>query len=369
MGSISTSALFTPIKIGATQLEHRVVFAPCTRFRSTPETHIPLVPLVKTYYEQRASVPGTLIISEGTLIAEKASGMPSVPGIWSDEQINAWKEITGAVHAKKSFIFLQLWALGRAARSEYLHGHPYIGASSIRLSTAAADTPDPRPLTIPEIDEYVGLYTTAAKNAIAAGFDGVEVHSANGYLLDQFLQEVSNNRTDEYGGSIENRSRFGLRVVDAVAKAIGADKTGVRLSPWNDYQDMKMKNPFPQFEHFVSSLVSSHPDLAYVHFVEPEISGTVSVHAKEGETNDPFRKIWGSRPFISCGSYAREKAIKVAEDTGDIVAFGRAFIANPDLPFRLRENIELNTPDVSTFFTRGEKGYTDYPFAKEFTQE
>ncbi|KAH6888270.1 NADH:flavin oxidoreductase/NADH oxidase [Coprinopsis sp. MPI-PUGE-AT-0042] len=369
MGSISTSALFTPIKVGSTQLEHRVVFAPCTRFRSTPETHVPLVPLVKTYYEQRASVPGTLIITEGTLIAEKAGGMRAVPGIWSDEQIKAWKEITDVVHAKRSFIFLQICAVGRAARSEHLHGHPIVGASSIRLSTAAADTPDPRPLTIPEIDEYVGLFTTAAKNAMAAGFDGVEIHSANGYLLDQFLQDLSNNRTDEYGGSIENRSRFGLRVVDAVAKAIGADKTGIRLSPWNDYQDMKMKDPIPQFEHFMTSLVASHPDLAYVHFIEPGISGTLSVHAQEGETNDPFRKIWGSRPFISCGGYTREKAIEVAEEKGDIVAFGRPFIANPDLPFRLRENIQLNTPDVSTFYTSGEKGYTDYPFAKEFIQK
>ncbi|KAH6888263.1 NADH:flavin oxidoreductase/NADH oxidase [Coprinopsis sp. MPI-PUGE-AT-0042] len=346
MGSISTAALFTPIKIGASQLEHRV-----------------------TYYEQRASVPGTLIITEATFIAEKAGGMHAVPGIWSDEQIRSWKEITDAVHANKSFIFVQLWALGRAARPEHLHGHPYVGASSIRLSTAAADTPDPRPLTIPEIDEYVDLYATAAQNAMIAGFDGVEVHSANSYLLDQFLQDVSNDRTDEYGGSIENRSRFGLRVVDAVVKAIGADKTGIRLSPWNNYQDMRMKDPIPQFEHFMSSLVSSHPDLAYVHFVEPEISGTISVRAKEGETNDPFRKIWGSRPFISCGAYTREKAIEVAEEKGDIVAFGRPFIANPDLPFRLRENIGLNTPDVSTFYTSGEKGYIDYPFAKQFVQK
>ncbi|KAH6907104.1 NADH:flavin oxidoreductase/NADH oxidase [Coprinopsis sp. MPI-PUGE-AT-0042] len=369
MGSISASALFTPIKIGATQLKHRVVFAPCTRFRSTPDTHIPLVPLKTTYYEQRASVPGTLIITEATLIAEKAGGMHNVPGIWSEEQIIAWKEITGAVHARKSSIFLQLWALGRAARPEHLHGRPYVGASSIRLSTAAADTPDPQPLAVPEIDEYGGLYTTAAKNALVAGFDGVEVNSCNGYLLDQFLQDVSNNRTDEYGGSIENRSRFGLRVVDAVAKAVGAEKTGIRLSPWNTYQDMKMKNPVPQFEHFVSSLVKSHPDLAYIHFIEPNVSADTSVAAGEGETNDPFRKIWGSRPFISCGNYTRESATKVAEEKGDIVAFGRSFITNPDLPFRLKENIELNTPDVSTFYTSGEKGYIDYPFAKEFTHE
>ncbi|KAH6893960.1 NADH:flavin oxidoreductase/NADH oxidase [Coprinopsis sp. MPI-PUGE-AT-0042] len=165
------------------------------------------------------------------------------------------------------------------------------------------------------------LRASSLKNVITAGFDGVEVHSANGYLLDQFLQDVSNNRTDDYGGSIENRSRFALRVVDAVVKAIGADKTGVRLSPWDDYQDMKMKNPIPQFEHVISSLVESHPDLAYVHFVEPEISGHAIVPTEEGESSDPFRKIWGSRPFISCGNYTRESATKVAEEKGDIVAF------------------------------------------------
>ncbi|KAH6893969.1 NADH:flavin oxidoreductase/NADH oxidase [Coprinopsis sp. MPI-PUGE-AT-0042] len=363
MGSISTSALFTPAKVGASQLQHKVVFAPCTRVRATSGTHIPIVPLVKTYYEQRASVPGTLIITEGTLIAEKAGGMDNVPGIYSDEQISAWKEITDAVHAKKSFIYLQLWAMGRAARPQHLQGHPHVSASSIRLSNAAADTPDPRPLTLPEIDEYVGLYTTAAKNAMAAGFDGVEIHSANGYILDQFLQDVSNERTDEYGG------RFTLRVVDSVIKAVGADRTGVRLSPWSTFQDMRMKNPVPQFEHILSSLVKLHPDLAYVHFIEPEISGNISVPAGEGETNDRFREIWGSRPFISCGNYTRESAIKAADSKGDIVAFGRPFMANPDLPFRLRENIELNTPDLSTFYTSGEKGYIDYPFAKEFNQE
>ncbi|KAH6907101.1 NADH:flavin oxidoreductase/NADH oxidase [Coprinopsis sp. MPI-PUGE-AT-0042] len=346
MGSISTSALFTPIKVGATQLKHRVVFAPCTRFRSTPETHIPLLPLKKTYYEQRASVPGTLIITEATFIAEKAGGMHAVPGIWSEEQISAWKELDPSTST--------------------------VTPTLARLPSASLPPPpipDPRPLTIPEIDEYVGFYTTAAKNAITAGFDGVEVHSANGYLIDQFLQDVSNNRTDDYGGSIENRSRFGLRVVDAVVKAIGADKTGIRLSPWSTYQDMKMKNPVPQYEHLLSSLVKSHPDLAYVHFIEPDISGNVSVPAEEGQSNDPFRKIWGSRPFISCGNYTRESATKVAEEKGDIIAFGRSFIANPDLPFRLRENIALNTPDASTFYTSGEKGYIDYPFAKEFPQE
>jgi NADPH2 dehydrogenase len=257
MGSISAPALFAPTKVGASHLKHRVVFAPCTRFRCDPETHAPIVPLKKMYYEQRASVPGTLIISEGTIVAEKACGMGNAPGIWSNEQISAWKEvstltlvassylsdrmpipyqITEAVHAKGSFIYLQLYAMGRAARPEFLHGHPLVSASGLRLSTAAPDIPDPRPLTIPEINEYVELFAAAARNAIAAGFDGVEVHSANGYLLDQFLQDVSNKRTDDYGGSIEKRSRFGLRVVDSVVKAIGANRTGVRFSPWSTFQ-------------------------------------------------------------------------------------------------------------------------------------
>ncbi|KAH6893968.1 NADH:flavin oxidoreductase/NADH oxidase [Coprinopsis sp. MPI-PUGE-AT-0042] len=352
MGSISPSALFTPVKVGTCQLKHRVAFAPCTRFRNTPGAHAPIVPLVKKYYEQRASVSGTLIVTEATIIAEKAGGMDGVPGIYSEDQIRAWKEITDAVHAKGSFIYVQLWALGRAARPQHLQGHPHISVSPIRLSTAAANIPTPRELTLEEIKEYVELFATRRKKC-----DG-------GW----FMQDVSNKRNDEYGGSIENRSRFGLEVVDAVVKAIGAERVAVRLSPWSTHQDMKMENPVPQFEHFISCLVKTHPSLAYLHFIEPTISGLTSAPAAEWETNDYFRKAWGPRPFISCGDYTRESAINVAETKGDIIAFGRAFIANPDLPFRLEKDLQLNPVDTSTFYVGGEKGYTDYPFTEEFLQ-
>ncbi|KAH6910508.1 NADH:flavin oxidoreductase/NADH oxidase [Coprinopsis sp. MPI-PUGE-AT-0042] len=375
MGSTTSEPkLFEPIRVGTTLLKHRVVFAPCTRVRADPATGVPDVPLMKTYYEQRASVPGTLIVTEGTFIAQRAGGFDGVPGIWSDEQVAAWKEITDAVHAKGSCIFVQLWALGRAARLENLRGNPFIAPSPIKLSTASPETPEPREMTVDEIKEYVGLYTTAAKQAVAAGFDGVEIHGANGYLVDQFLQDVSNKRTDSYGGSIENRARFGLEVVSSIANAIGEDKTAIRLSPWGRYQDMKMDDPVPQFEYFISQLAGLHSNLAYIHLVEPGVdkfsaTGFVPDVVPESETNDHFRKIWAPRAFISCGNYTRNTAIETAEKKGDIIAFGRHFITNPDLPFRLKEDIKLNgmNEDFFTLYVGGERGYTDYPFAKEFS--
>ncbi|RXW20650.1 hypothetical protein EST38_g5214 [Candolleomyces aberdarensis] len=234
------ASLFSPIQVGKLNLKHRVVLAPLTRFRATRTAHVPVVPLVKEYYTQRASIPGTLLITEAALIAHEATGYFNFPGIWSEEQIKAWKEIADAVHAKGSYIYLQIAATGRLAHPEVLAeegGYPYIAPSPIPLSTRPLDAAPPRALTIPEIEKYVDLHAKAAKNAVdLAGFDGVEIHCANGCLIDQFLQDVSNTRTDEYGGTIENRSRFGLRVVDAVTKAIGEERTGVRLNPWGRSQ-------------------------------------------------------------------------------------------------------------------------------------
>ncbi|KAG2006352.1 NADH:flavin oxidoreductase/NADH oxidase [Coprinopsis cinerea AmutBmut pab1-1] len=362
-------ALFQPKTVGAVQLKHRVVQAPCTRVRNN-KAHVPVIPLMKTYYEQRSRVPGTLLITEATLIADEAGGLPHVPGIWNDEQVEAWKQITDAVHANQSFIFLQLWALGRAAGPANIQGKgfPYVSASPIPLSTNPPEAPRPRELTIQEIQKYVGLFGKAAKRAVAdAGFDGVEIHGANGYLVDQFLQDVSNKRTDEYGGSIEARSKFGLEVVDAVAKQVGAERTSIRLSPWSTYQDMRMKDPMPQFVHFVTELAKSHPNLAYIHLTEAAANGTPP---SESESNDPLREAWAPRPFISCGGYTRETAIDVAEKKGDLIAFGADFIANPDLPYRLEKNLALNPVDRSTYYVPGsEKGYIDYPFSEEFLKE
>ncbi|KAJ7117178.1 NADH oxidase family-domain-containing protein [Mycena epipterygia] len=237
------SKLFEPLTVGTVALQHRVVVVPMTRLKASTE-HVPYLPLVSEYYTQRASKPGTLLITESTFIAARAGGSAHVPGIWSPEQIAAWKVVTESVHAKGSFVFMQLWALGRSANSEYLATQdptfPYVSASDVQQT--GKDKP-PRPLTVSEIKEYAGLYAQAAKNAVEAGCDGVEIHSANGYLPDQFLQDVTNKRTDDYGGSIENRARFVLEILGAVVSAIGAEKTAIRFSPWSPFQGMGMADP------------------------------------------------------------------------------------------------------------------------------
>ncbi|PPQ91098.1 hypothetical protein CVT25_013136 [Psilocybe cyanescens] len=372
---MSTSALFTPIQIGTSRLEHRIVLAPLTRFRSTQKEHVPVLPIMPTYYAQRASCSGTLLITEATYISAQAGGDDNVPGIWSPEQIAAWKEVTDAVHAQKSFIYLQLWSLGRAATPSTLieDGLDFVAPSAIPMKPSSKEIP--RALTIPEIQTYLQQYATAAHNAVhLAGFDGVEVHSANGYLLDQFLQDVSNQRQDEYGGSVEGRSRFTLEAVDAVVREVGAERVGIRLSPWSAFQGMKMADPIPQFTHLVSSLIAAHPTLAYLHAIEPPHS------APPHESNDFLRKLWKSPPssssstssstrvFISCDGYTRDTAIARADSDGDVIAFGKSFLANPDLPYRLKNNIPLNAWDKKTFYRRAhlpgtEIGYIDYPFA------
>ncbi|TFK24188.1 NADH:flavin oxidoreductase/NADH oxidase [Coprinopsis marcescibilis] len=364
-------ALFQPIAIGKINLKHRIVLAPLTRVRATTKTHLPVLPLVKTYYEQRASVPGTLLISEATVIAEEACGWDGVPGIWNDGQVKVWKEITEAVHSKGCSMFLQLWAIGRAARPKILseNEHPYIAPSAVKLSKRPVDEPPPREMAVEEIKRYCRLFAEAAKRAVnEAGFDGVEVHGSSPYLIGQFLQEGSNIREDEYGGNIEGRSKFPLEVVDALVEAVGQDRVGVRLTPWTNY-DFGTDKPIPQYLHFVSEMAKAHSKLAYLHMVEPRHNPSdwkTPRVPKEGESNDVFRKAWAPRPFISCGCYTRETAIETAERKGDLIAFGQAFIANPDLPFRLEKNISLEKPDHSTFYTPDAKGYTDYPLSKEF---
>ncbi|KAF7341391.1 FMN-linked oxidoreductase [Mycena venus] len=363
--SFSTSPLFTPLTVGNLTLQHRVVLAPLTRFKAD-DAHVPLLPLVSEYYDQRASVPGSLLITEATFIAARAGGEAHVPGIWSAEQIDVWKSVTAGVHAKGSFIFMQLWALGRAADATQLQSEdptfPCVSASDIPLPGKSA----PRPLTVPEIKEYLDLYTQAAKNAIEAGFDGVEIHNANGYLLDQFLQDTSNTRTDDYGGSMENRARFTLEVVGAVSSAIGAERTAIRFSPWSPLFGMRMTDPIPTFSYVISQLALRHPELAYVHLVEPRISGgstrqDVGAH----ESNDALRALWAPRPLIRAGGFGREDAIEAAE-SGSLIAFGRYYISNPDLPLRLEMDLPLTAYDRTTFYLKGKnspRGYTDYAFA------
>ncbi|KAI0698175.1 NADH:flavin oxidoreductase/NADH oxidase [Cerioporus squamosus] len=362
--------LFQPVQVGDATLNHRVVLAPLTRIRANKK-HVH-TDLAVTYYAQRASVPGTLLVAEATLIAPYAGHFsPHAPGVYDEEQTAAWKRIADAVHAKGSYLYMQIWALGRAAVPAVLKAEnlefPYVSASDIPLSTRPSQTEVPRALTIPEIKQYVEAFAQAARNAVhGAGCDGVEIHAAHGYLIDQFTQDLSNKRTDEYGGSVENRCRFALEVIDAVVAAIGAKKTAFRVSPWSTFQDMRMEDPVPTFTYLVSKALERHPDLAYLSVVEPGVAGASDIEARSGESNDFLRKIWLPRPFMSAGRYTRESAIKRAEETGELIAFGRRFISNPDLPLRLRKNIPLTPWERAVYAVPEDPhGYIDYPFAEE----
>ncbi|KAF9061446.1 NADH:flavin oxidoreductase/NADH oxidase [Rhodocollybia butyracea] len=356
--SPSTSNLFAPIKVGKMSLNHRVVMAPMTRLRTT--STFSLLKVVKEYYSQRASTPGTFIISEGTVIGPDAAGFPGAPGIWSKEHIAAWKEVVDAVHARGSYIYLQIAAMGRVAQSAVLKSldasYEVVGAGDIPLAGGEV----PRPMTADEIKTSVALFAQAAADAVdKAGFDGVELHGANGFLIDQFLQDVTNNREDHYGGSIANRGRFALEVVDAVTRAIGEERTALRLSPWNKDSGMGMKTPLPTYTHLVSQLKERHPNLSYLHLIQSRDLDDAK------QSNETLLDLWSPRPLVIADGFNREKAIKTTEREGVLVAFGRQFISNPDLPIRLQAGMPLSVYDRSTFYGGDEngKGYTDYAFA------
>jgi len=247
---------------------------------------------------------------------------------------------------------------------------PYVSASGVVLS---GQSKAPRPLTEDEIKEYIATYAKAARDAVnRAGFDGVEIHGANGYLVDQFLQTLSNKRTDGWGGDEEGRTRFAREIVDAVVDAVGEDRVGFRISPWSNYQDMKMENPRPTFAYLATALRDKHPRLAYLHAVEPRISGYDEVHSHSSEDNEFLRDIWKGgeggeeRVFITAGGHTRETALRYAEREGELIAFGRLYITNPDLPARLRTNVSLRPGDRSKYYLPGNLtpfGYNDWPFA------
>ncbi|KAK0839956.1 hypothetical protein LTS02_017337 [Friedmanniomyces endolithicus] len=371
MGSTpDTSRLFTPLKLGSRELSSRLAMAPLTRFRADND-HVQL-PFAKDYYTQRACVPGTLIITEATFISPEAGGYANVPGIYNDAQIKAWKEIVESVHKAGGIIYLQLWALGRAASAEVKKKEgtgDVVSASDVPM---ADNSPKPKALSEEEIQAYIKAYASAAKNAVeGAGFDGVEIHGANGYLIDQFTQDVSNKRTDAWGGSIENRTRFATSVTQAVVSAVGADKTGIRLSPWSTFQGMQMEDPIPTFSHLLHSL--KEMKLAYVHLVESRISGNTDVETT-GKI-DPFIDIWaGTSPILLAGGFKPDSTRRAVEeqykDKDVVVVFGRYFISNPDLVFRVKEGIELAAYDRETFYlAKSEKGYLDYPFSEEWEKK
>lgn len=372
-------ALFSPIKVGAMALKHRVVMAPLTRGRATNPELAPTPDIVE-FYAQRAATPGTLLIAEATYVSERGAGVANLPGIWSQVQIEAWRLVTKAVHARGSAIVVQLWALGRCGSRKWLaeRGFDLVGASSVPELTGEAleysgltVDPDeigvvPRELSTEEVRQYVRDFAQAAINAREAGFDGVEIHAANGYLLDQFLSEETNKRTDEYGGSVANRARLTLEVIDAVSAAIGADRTGLRISPFGV---LSRDDPgaVEQHAHILAILERRARDgdpLAYVHTIEHcehGRSAATGAHIIIRRATDFVGTIWRGA-WIRTQGFDRESALEIADtDPRVLVGFGRGFIANPDLVKRLRRNLPWNELDESTYYTGGAHGLTDYP--------
>ncbi|HNO74266.1 MAG TPA: alkene reductase [Nitrosomonas mobilis] len=351
--------LFTPIRVGAIELPSRVIMAPLTRNRAGAD-NVP-TDLMAKYYAQRATAG--LIISEATQICPEGQGYSATPGIHSSEQIAGWKRITAAVHAKGGRIVLQLWHVGRISHTSLQpNGQAPVAPSAIRANAqvfAAGEFVDvsmPRALALSEIPTLVETYRQAANNAKEAGFDGVEIHAANGYLLDQFLRDRTNQRNDAYGGNIENRIRLLSEVCEAAADAIGADRVGVRLSPLTSFGDIADSNPQTLFNRVVARLAEL--EIAFVHVIEGETGGERNPQPFD------YAAMRGSFPgtWIVNNGYDRTLAIDaVAGNQADAVAFGRSFIANPDLPRRLRENTVLNLPDPATFYGGDAHGYTDYP--------
>lgn len=352
--------LLAPASLGPYSLPNHMVMAPLTRNRAG-EGNVPQ-PMNVAYYEQRASAG--LIITEASQISPQGVGYPGTPGIHSADQIRGWKQVVDAVHQKGGHIFLQLWHVGRIS-------HPSLQQEDARPVAPSAIKPageavtcegmqpfvTPRALSTGEIPGIIDQYYQAAKNALEAGFDGVEIHAANGYLLDQFLRDSTNQRTDVYGGALKNRARLLLEVTEAVTGVWGADRVGVRISPVNTFNDISDSNPQVTFIYVAQQLNQFH--IAYLHVVEGVIGG-----GPEGQAFDTtnLRQQFKGLYMANAG-YDYDRATRVlADKQADLVSFGKLYIANPDLPERFARHAELNTPDESTFYGGDEKGYTDYPF-------
>ncbi|WP_345971279.1 alkene reductase [Sulfurimonas sp. HSL1-6] len=351
--------LFSPLNVGNITLNNRIVMAPLTRCRSVEEHRANA--MMADYYAQRASAG--LIISEATMVSPMGMGYPATPGIYTPEQTASWKQVTQAVHDKGGKIYLQLWHVGRISHPSFLGGELPLAPSAVKPAgqtftfEGMQDYVTPRPLETAEIPGIVEQYVDGAKNAVAAGFDGVEIHGANGYLIDQFLRDGTNRRKDAYGGSVENRVRFLLEIVEGVSAAIGADRTGVRLSPSGTFNDMSDSDPKTLFTHVLHRL--SDANLAYVHIVDA-LEGDIRHGANVVELaalRDAYKGV-----LITCGGYDKAKGNAViAGGLADAVAYGLLYIANPDLPERFKADAPLNEPDPDTFYTQDEKGYLDYP--------
>lgn len=368
--------LFDPLNAGALKLANRIVMAPLTRNRSP--NAVPL-PMTARYYRQRAGAG--LIISEAVAISHQGQGYAAVPGLYTQEQINAWREVVRGVHEDGGLIVAQIWHVGRISHTSLQpNGQAPVAPSAITAASKTylidaqgngefVSTSEPRELHIDEIPGIVDDFRKAARAAREAGFDGIELHAANGYLIDQFLRSGSNQRTDAYGGSIENRVRFLEEVVAAVTQEIGADRTGIRISPVTPANDAQDPNPQPLFQHVVERLAPY--GLAYVHVVEGATGGDRSY--QQGDQSFDYAALHaayvnagGKAAWVVNNGYDKASAeAAIVSGHADLVAFGRPFLANPDLVERLRTNAPLNEPDRSTFYGGGERGYTDYPTLAE----
>ena len=365
---MSTRALFEPLAVGPLTLAHRVVMAPLTRMRATTPGNCANA-LNARYYGQRAT-RGGLIIAEASQVLPTGQGAPATPGIHSREQVEGWKGVVEAIHAKGGFVFLQLWHVGRISHSSHQPGGaPPVAPSAVAASGNAMTArftrepfQTPRALRTDEIPGIVDGYAQAARNAMQAGFDGVEIHSANGYLLEQFLQSRTNLRTDAYGGSIENRCRLALEVTRAVAEVWGPQRVGIRLSPFGIANDSGEADPMPLYSHLIGEL--DEMGLAYLHLIEPRASGAGQAevdHQGVPSAAELFRPAWHG-VLIAAGNFRGDTAAQAIErGHADAIAFGRLFISNPDLPQRLRLGAPLTPYNRATFYGGGEQGYTDYP--------
>lgn len=351
------SNLFTPVQLGAVELDNRVLMAPLTRSRADTG-HIPSE-LMAEHYAQRASAG--LIIAEATMVMEHCSAFINEPGIYSEAQVEAWQKVTDAVHAKGGKIFLQLWHGGRACHPDLNDGRVPVAPSAIAITNDEVHTPSgkkaytvPRALEDAEIPSIIEGFAQAAKNAKRAGFDGVEVHGANGYLLDQFLRDGSNKRQGPYGGPVENRARLLLEVLDAVIDVWGEERVGLRLSPLNSFNSMIDSDPEGLAAWLAKRL--DQYNLAYLHLMRSDFLGE-----QQGDVVNPVREHYRGKLILNMGYNSEESSRVIANGQADAIAFGVPFIANPDLVERLKQSADLNEPDPNTFYTPGPKGYTDYP--------
>jgi N-ethylmaleimide reductase len=356
---MSTSKLFEPYKLGAITLSNRTVMAPLTRNRAVAG-FVPN-PLAIEYYGQRASAG--LLVTEASQVSQQGQGYQDTPGIYTKEQVAGWRKVTDHVHERGGHIYIQLWHVGRISHTSLqANGGAPVAPSAIRANTktfvggAFADVSEPRALELSEIPGIIDSFKRASANALAAGFDGVEIHGANGYLLDQFAKDGANKRADAYGGSIENRARLMLEVSKAVAAEAGADRTGIRISPVTPANDISDSNPQPLFDHIVDRLNALK--LIYIHVIEGATGGPRDIAPFD---YDSLRKRF-SGTYIANNGYDFKLATEVLEkNKADLIAFGKPFISNPDLVERLKLGAPLNDFDKATFYGGGAKGYTDYP--------